>query len=364
MANGYGWKRESATGARVILAGIVLAVIPAVTSGQDAFSWAAVRGEALLSAQLPRNYRSRQLRFSPDGKYVLARYSSGVAVLALEPFRVLFHQPAENVGDAGFTPDSQQVWFTTRPANIVGPGLAFAGSSAYIERWSIADAALIDKKETRLRGCENARLSADSRILACVDAWGVLRLIDIDSAKTIFEKRNFGPAAELTFSPDGRYFAASPNFADGPPRAWDLRAKTEIKMAGRLRKRASGDHIAFEAADQMMISSLSSGSAKVNATRVTFPSGKVLSKSELLPAQLFHKEEATYVLFRPFGWTVHVPGSGPEISAMEFRSKQQIESGTEALDVFGDRFVIELPDGKLGLGKTGRGIQSSVTINP
>ena len=124
--------------------------------------------------QSPKNCRFRQLRFSPDGKYILAQQASGITVLTVQPLSVLFSRSEENVSNAGFTPDSEQVWFVSRPSHVVAPQIAFAGSSVYVERWNIAGGTRIDVKETRLRKCESSGLSPDSRFLACVDTGGTL----------------------------------------------------------------------------------------------------------------------------------------------------------------------------------------------
>jgi hypothetical protein len=50
-------------------------------------------------------------------------------------------------------------------------------------------------------------------------------------------------------------------------------------------------------------------------------------------------------------------------SAVEFRTGQVIMSEAEALDVFGSHFIIELPDGKLGLCERGQGVQASIAIH-
>ena len=161
-------------------------------------------------------------------------------MLTVQPLSVLFSRSEENVSNAGFTPDSEQVWFVSRPSHVVAPQIAFAGSSVYVERWSIAGGTRIDVKETRLRKCESSGLSPDSRFLACVDTGGTLRVIDIDSGQTMFEKRKFGSmgdrgAAALNFSPDGRYLAAVPKYVDGPPLAWDLRSMEQVKLEGKLK---------------------------------------------------------------------------------------------------------------------------------
>jgi hypothetical protein len=90
--------------------------------------------------------------------------------------------------------------------------------------------------------CGAAGLSPDGLVVACVDFSGTLRLIDVASSETFFEKKKFctkivqgsGPAmrisgdpgsARIDFSPDGHYAIVAPKNADGSPMAWDLRAE-------------------------------------------------------------------------------------------------------------------------------------------
>src|SRR5260370_41706924 len=55
----------------------------------------------------------RHLRFSPDGRYVLAQDHKTVTVLTVQPLAVLFRAPAQDATLADFTPDSQQILFAT-----------------------------------------------------------------------------------------------------------------------------------------------------------------------------------------------------------------------------------------------------------
>jgi WD40 repeat protein len=356
--------RPAMVAALIVLASIPLGII-STALGQDTPDPVSTASEP----QPPKNCHFRQLRFSPDGRYILAQQASGIAVLSVQPLSVLFSRSAENVSNAGFTPDSEQVWFVSRPSHVIAPQIAFAGSSAFVERWNIAGATRVDMKETRLRKCVSSGVSPDSRFLACVDSGGTLRVVDVDSGETVFEKRKFSSIgdrgiADFNFSPDSRYIAAVPKHIDGGPLAWDLRAKEQVKLGGRLKKLDTGYHLAFVASDQIMISSVWLGTTTVNATLVEFPSGKMLSKAKLPPGQLFQAADPAFVLIRPFGRTV--PGSNPaqKSSAVEFRTGQVIMSDAEALDVFGTHFIMELPDGKLGLGERGKGVQASVAIDP
>ena len=368
MTNGRESMGKKTIGCRAIVAVLVpFLTIWMAALGQDPSGRETAPSIPVSGPQGPRNCRFRQLRFSPDGKYILVQQASGIAVLTVQPLSVLFARSAENVSHAGFTPDSEQVWFVSRPSHVVAPQIAFAGSSVYVERWSIAGGTRIDMKETRLRKCESSGLSPDSRFLACVDTGGTLRVMDIDSGQTMFEKRKFGSigdrgAAALNFSPDGRYLAAVPKYADGPPLAWDLRSMEQVKLEGKLKKLETGYHIAFIAPDQVMISSVWLGATTVNAMLVDFPSGKVLSKAKLPPGQMFRAADPAFVLIRPSGWSVRDAERVPRSSAVEFRTGQVIMSDAEALDVFGNKFIIELPDGQLGLCERGKGVQATVAI--
>ena len=111
-----------------------------------------------------------------------------------------------------------------------------------------------------------------------------------------------------------------------------------------------------------MISSVWLGTATVNAMLVDFPSGKVLSKAKLPPGQMFRAADPAFVLIRPSGWSVRDAERVPRSSAVEFRTGQVIMSDAEALDVFGNKFIIELPDGQLGLCERGKGVQATVAI--
>jgi hypothetical protein len=184
----------------------------------------------------------------------------------------------------------------------------------------------------------------------------------------LFEKKKFGNfgdrgAADISFSPDGRYLVAVPKRAEGCPLAWDLRAKEPVKLSGRLKKLETAYHIAFVAPDQVMISSVWLGTTTVNATLVEFPSGKVLAKAKLPPGQVFRAADPAFVLVRPMGWRVADSNPIPRSSAVEFRTGQVIMSDADALDVFGNQFIIELPDGKLGLCERGKGVQASIAVN-
>jgi hypothetical protein len=332
--------------------------------------------------QRPQNGRFRQLRFSRDGRYILAQDDSGIALLSVHPYSVLFHHFAENVSTAGFTPDSQQVWFVCTPEHVVSPQLVFAGSDSYVERWSIAEGMWLESMKIPLRACESWNLSPDSRVLACVDTGGTLRLIDVDTGKTIFEKKKFGRtwifqndamvtvaiaddlgSAMIVFSPDGRFVVAAPLDAYGSTVAWNLRERAHVKLTGGLRKLERGYFFVFVAPDEVMISPYRLGPEILNATLVNFPSGKVLLKLKLPPGHLLTAADPAFVLTRPFGHLARDSDPVQRIAAVEYRTGQVIISDAQALDVFGNHYVTELKDGTVGLYERGKGVQATVTID-
>ncbi|HEU4770197.1 MAG TPA: M48 family metalloprotease, partial [Pyrinomonadaceae bacterium] len=80
------------------------------------------------------------IKFSRDGKYVLAQDESSITILTREPFAAILHIEAPDANRAQFTPDSQSVVFYT-------PNLR-------VEKWSLADKKMTDVKEIVVsKGC-------------------------------------------------------------------------------------------------------------------------------------------------------------------------------------------------------------------
>ena len=80
-----------------------------------------------LLVQPPRGGRLSHVRFSPDGRYVLAQDEFRVEVLSVEPFEELFRIPAGNAGTARFTPDSRKVVFIGSISHVNAQKIAYVG---------------------------------------------------------------------------------------------------------------------------------------------------------------------------------------------------------------------------------------------
>jgi len=118
------------------------------------------------------------LAFSPDGKYFLAQDDFSITVIQRDPIEVVFQAPASDAREASFTPDGQFVVFGTE-------NLRF-------EKWSIAERKPVAVRELVLRrDCWESELSPDGNFLACVDYSMNLNVLETQTGKKVFEKKDF-----------------------------------------------------------------------------------------------------------------------------------------------------------------------------
>jgi len=347
---------------------------------------------------LPRTAGDLRVRFSPDGRYILAQEDFRITVLTAQPFRALFRIPAENPGPAEFTPDSKEIVFVSSVASVE---LTSPSSPAHVERWTIAERARVGFAEIRQHGCDSKGLSPGGLVLACVDFDGTLRLLDVASGETIFEKRKFGKpfilwvesqwhygsagggagntlnlfpryelgdpgSAKIGFSPDGRFVVAMPRDADGSTVAFDLHTRRTVSLRGCIRKLDRSfqySDFAFAGADRLVLSALVLQHRTTTAALVAFPSGRVLSRRKVPPGPVFPAADPRFVLIRPCG---PFPCLEPyprcdsnwdrvkKTGAYDWHKGQLTVSRTPALDVFGDHYVSESADGEIGLYERGK----------
>jgi WD40 repeat protein len=175
------------------------------------------------------------LRFSPDGHYVLAQDDGGIHVLTRDPLVVLFFVDAPNAEKAFFSPDSRSVIFYT--------------SALRIEIWDIATKQRTSLHEMTLnQGCLDTLLSPEGAHLACLREDSSVALFDVATGETIVEKKGFFEItnyriaslvfalgrniANMAFSPDGRYFLAGTRRQD---LCYDFEQKRAIGLSGGVR---------------------------------------------------------------------------------------------------------------------------------
>src|SRR5580658_8986591 len=335
----------------------------------------------------------RQLRFSPDGRYLLAQDTSGIAVLTVSPLAVLFRIPAELAGDAQFTPDSLHVMFVSslaradrRPA-AAGQRILLVRSPPHVERWKVANGTPGESTEIKGVACASEQLSLDGRILACNDSEGTLRIVDVASGETLFEKKQFVKLLPIytrtsygaeefpsgaylgnqgracfDYSPDGRLLKAEPCGGKPSVALYDLHDRVTISVAPALRRMMQHGSV-FVTAGTLLIAD---GPYRVKqhvkiAKLVEFPSGKMLARPPIPPFELFRATEPGFIISRPNAATRKYDPTVPT-SAVELSTGEVIMSRSPALDVFGRYYVAEPSAGTVGLYERGKGLQATVAL--
>ena len=330
----------------------------------------------------------RQLRFSPDGQHVLAQDDAEITVLTVRPFEILFRMPAENATLAQFAPDSTQVVFVSSVTRVDPLQVVLNSGPAHVARWSIAGHTRITLTDVPLHTCGTVALSPDGRIVVCVDFQGTLRLIDVTSGETVFEKKKFAkreflgdpnsPCYEVPglrgvipaitggdfsphcyigdpgsavdrFSPDAHFVIAEPQSV-GPPVAYDVNRRMEVALVGGTKPLLkswqhswSSDSVdaaqpfTFVAVDLVLLypggrvfSRRDRRDHVWRAELVSFPSGTVVSKLRLPRSpELSPATDSNFVLVRRFGPAIIDfegvrYGKSNWAAAVEFRSGHEM----------------------------------------
>jgi hypothetical protein len=343
----------------------------------------------------------RQLRFSPDGKYVLAQDDSEITILTVQPLSILFRIPAERAEVAQFTPDSGQVVFLRSALRVDCQEIVYAGSASHVERWDIANQTRLESTTLPTLVCGTKELSPDGRVLACVDPESTLRLVAVASGQTTFEKTRFARLfsnddpdtglprsywgelglAHIDFSPDGRFVVVTSEGAQGPALAVNVREQRSVGLIGVL-KQLRNNWSAWIAPDRILV--LQESTSKRYLTRdrkrgvgharvVAFPSGKVPSEPKVPYGNFCRAADPGFVIFRSFGGGTKVTRSGDgflmeqvssnRAAAAQLNTELVIISNTPALDVLGRFYVAESAEREVGLYEMGKGLQATVVLH-
>ncbi|MES2391126.1 MAG: M48 family metalloprotease [Acidobacteriota bacterium] len=314
-----------------------------------------VRSAALAEVTLtpPLRMELAQLKFSPNGKEILAQDASSIFVIDREPLAVRFRIDADGALPANFSPDSQSVTFST-------PGL-------HTEQWSVAEKKLKEAHELLLKDdCYDTRLSPDGRTLVCVqvnlDAEEIeLALLDTTNSQVVWEKkgweRNWYMMGALLFSQEfdnTRQFFPSSYSSDGnvllfgpagDKVALDLRQRSVIKTGGAIRDAISGEY-AFvgndKVAGEKYFDPKSSGI-------YSFPDGRLLNKVWIPPTALKSVTSS--------GTDVHVLALGLKDYAIGIEDLTHqnfaMTLKTAGLDEYDGAIVGEATGGAVVLGRLG-----------
>jgi hypothetical protein len=258
---------------------------------------------------------------SQDGSYFLAQDDFAITVVQREPLKVAFQIPTTDARPASFTPDGKFVVFGTE-------GLRF-------EKWNIADAKPVEIRELVVRrDCWEHEFSPDGKYLACVDYGLGLNVLDTQTGKRLWEKKEFAELNvfelfawitteirdderehlnkffHLRFSPDSHYLVATrsnkfrfkfkidmltADQTEDNLLALDLSTLKPVSTGGELKKATRRPFI-FIAPDKIL--GMMPNSVE-GAGLFTFPQGKRLSKFNLAADELKPTGNPNYVIVKP-----------------------------------------------------------------
>ncbi len=282
------------------------------------------------------------LRFSPDGKYLIAQDNATIYVLTRDPFRVKFLIPARDAFPAQFTSDSKFLTLYT--------------SDLRIETWDIekeSPSAVYDMHSAH--SCLQTALTRDGKILACIDDHSsTLTLIDTATQDHLFEKKDVRSSSfsggwglaglhfsyeidyiNLAFSPDSKYLIAS-----GKDGTWaiDVAARKEISLPGSLKTLTK---FAFTFLDENRVFGLADASG-AKAEVASFPQGDIQQNLEFGAAIPSSTTKPGYILMRPI--------RDFEVGVLDLKSGQIVRANKKpAMDLWGDFAASELGSGEVGL---------------
>ena len=294
----------------------------------------------------PLRDQIQHVRFSADGKYLIAQDDSSISVLDREPLALRFRIAMRQARPAEFTPDSSAV--------------VFHRSDLRVERWSVEQKSLVDVNDLYWKsGCLESALAPDGKTVGCVDGDGHLTLIDVASGRQTFQRKSFyrvtvgdmllraaaratntRPSGTLTlqFSPSGQFFVAGyRGYLDANVVAYDLSRKAVISLRDQARRLLGGGFV-FTSGDRLV--GRNPQDLKKSGI-VQLPGGQV--QEIALPGGALGR--AT----RP-GHVLVTPAEKSAVGLFDLET-QQIVSGftTRTVDVFGDTYAGERGAGDVGL---------------
>lgn len=283
-----------------------------------------------------------QLKFSQDGKYLLAQDSERIYVLTTTPLNSVFDFEAPDAQAAQFTPDSK--------------GIVFHTSSLRVETWDIASRSRTGAFEPVVaRGCTKSTVAADGKTLACITSEGELQLMDLPSGSRLLAKRSFAKAQNflgqtfvvgwIEFSPDGRFLLASGN---GHSLGFDVSGKSEVKLQGRLASDITAG-FSFLGPDRVIGKAIGDGPI---ASILEFPAGKRLRRVNVGTMPFSAPTRGNYLLIHPItlGFKPKDESKQAAIAVEDLETGKVIFEGQRpALDICGDLIAGERRDGTVAL---------------
>lgn len=342
--------------------------VPRVAAREDFAAWQAKvvafhvagRAEALhaVLSTLPLSPALRDeisyVRFSPDGKYLMAQDDAGIFLLRREPLANLFHIDAADARQAKFSADSKTISFLT--------------TGLRIETWDIEQQTRLTAAEVSVtQECLSTDLSPDGKYLACVSlaphpSWDNAKIdfgiYDVSSSAAVYERKNFNsfPFPEsiglwlqtmegedtqdlfaLKFSPGGRYVAVARN---NDLITVDMNYKQPITVSPNL-KGLMNKNFAFLSDERVL--GMNDKNPDESAL-VEFPSGRLIAVVAMGRQSIEAATHGDYAMMRPIkDFAVGVVDLKKNDLFMSYKRA--------AFDIYDDIFVTDTPASEIQLAR-------------
>ena len=341
-----------------------------------------------VAADGPSDEWLRQVRFSPDGHYILAQDRKTITVLAVEPLRIVVQLEAEAATLAKFTPDSRQILYISPadPADVFAlkPRLA---PHPQVQGLEISTGVTFTRDLGSVH-CRSADVSPDGSVAVCVDDFGTLSLIRPGSGEVLFQKQGFIDyfryedeygrqnvgdlsKARVRFSPDGHNVLIVPAGGTGKAIAWNSKNNSLIRLKQRLRALRSTYGavalFAFLDSGHILLDTNhphNNRRSDVRAAVVGFPDGEVTSTVRVPPGEKHSASDSRFVIVRPFGVGNEDGKFIVPAAAVELDTGRVIISRRPALDVYGEYYATEGEPGEVALWQTGGILKAKIMVSP
>lgn len=317
-----------------------------------------IEGDRPLTLDQPLRASLSRIRFSPDGRFLLAQDASSISVLDKDAGKVLFRIEAPDVEAAQFTSDSKSV--------------IFSDSKLRVEQWSVADGKRTSVKELVVFDhCHQTLLTPDGKTLACAYAnvhgdylrLG-LRLMDVESGKPFYENEGFfepgiythyagvlyraleGDAVpsimNMLTSPDGKYLLL---VAGNRVLAYDIALRQPVGLGGKL-KELSQARMSFLGPNWLYAVFQAKERGMYVARVLSFPDGELVKETEIGDQQVEAVTKGQTLIVHPLkDYAVGLldPVQGKVLTAAKL----------SAIDAWDDSVALEDATGGVAVAKMG-----------
>jgi WD40 repeat protein len=284
------------------------------------------------------------IRFSANGKYLLAQDQSSIFVLSREPYELLFRIDAQNAMLAQFTPDSESIVFTTQ--------------QLHVEMWNIPEEQRTEMQDMAVPyECTNFKVSPDGKHFACLDTRMKLIMYNVSDGSQVFQRDpkekssiiSLGQIGvlvlsaqtdlngQLEFSPDGRYVLA----ADSEGKdyyAYDFVENKSLKLPDSITSRMEKNFLFLSDGRFIGVA----GKFGENTAILKFPTGEVIKTLQVGTSRVSPSANSNYLLLRPI--------EKFPIGVMDLtQNKIFLASKQDSIDLYENYFVSERTEGVLSL---------------